>query len=120
MKNIMKLFAIMIVMVCMLVTGCQSNEEKYTQLKNDTIKMMDEIDKKEKEQEQKIRYMKFSEKAKAYADIENQYIEKIKKNNKEMEELSKKEVKLTNDFNLFRQKTEYLIDINAKHNKGEI
>ena len=120
MKNTMKLFAIMIVMVCMLVAGCQSNEEKYTLLKNDSIKMMDEIDNKKRKDDNKIRYMKFSEQAKAYADIENQYIEKIKKNNKEMEELSKKDIKLSNDFNLFRQKTEYLIDMNAKHNKGEI
>ena len=120
MKNTMKLFAFMMVMVCMLVAGCQSNEEKYTLLKNDSIKMMDEIYKKMKEQEPKTRYMKFSEKAKAYAEIENQYIEKIKKNNKEMEELSKKDIKLSNDFNLFRQKTEDLIDNNAKHNKGEI
>lgn len=120
MKNTMKLFAIMIVMVCMLVAGCQSNEEKYTLLKNDSIKMMDEIDQKLREMDPKTRYMKFSERAKVYAEIENPYIEKIKKNNKEMEELSKKEIKLTNDFNLFRQKTEYLIEMNAKHNKGEI
>lgn len=120
MKNMMKLFAVMMVMVCMLVAGCQSNEEKYTLLKNDTIKMMTVIEQTKVKQDNKIRFMKFSEQAKAYADIENQYIEKIKKNNKEMEELSKKEIKLTNDFNLFRQKTEHLIHMNAKHNKGEI
>ena len=120
MKKTMKLFAVMMVMVCMLVAGCQSNEEKYTLLKNDSIKMMDEIDNKKKEYDSKHDYIKFSVHAKVYAEIENPYIEKIKKNNKEMEELSKKEIKLTNDFNLFRQKTEFLIHINNKHNKGEI
>lgn len=120
MKNTMKLVVIMMVMVCMLVAGCQSNEEKYTLLKNDSIKMMEEIENKKREQYSKIRYMKFSEQAKANAEIENPYMDKIKKNNKEMEELSKKEIKLTNDFNLFREKTEFLIHINNKHNKGEI
>ncbi len=120
MKNTMKLFAIMMVMVCMLVAGCQSNEEKYTLLKNDTIKMMDEIDNKKRQQDNKIRYMKFSEKAKAYAEIENPYMDKIKKNAKEMEELSKKEIKLTNDFRLFKEKTDWVISENETHNKGEI
>lgn len=99
MKNTMKLFAVMMVMLCMLVAGCQSNEEKYMTLRTETVKLCEEIDKNDDKVIPKVGNSKVMRAAMRKALVMyDEKMPKIEENMKKMEELSNKDAKLKNDY----------------------
>lgn len=99
MKNTMKLFAVMMVMVCMLVTGCQSNEEKYMTLRTETVKLCEEIEKNNDKLIPSMGSSKVVRAARRKALVMfDEKMPKIEENMKKMEELSNKDAKLKNDY----------------------
>lgn len=103
MKNTIKIFAAIMIMLTMLVTGCQSNEQKYAELKNDTIKTLDTMYKEIEANEKVSKAVTSQEKGKEdYELFYKKHMPKVVENLKKMEELSQKDVKLTNDLQMFK------------------
>lgn len=111
MKKITKIFAAVLILLTVMVTGCQSNEQKYTQLKTETVKLMEQIDKEETDAINKFiaadprnRYQS-GKQMKIELEIKKKHLPKVKENIKKMEELSKSELKLANDFRMTKAQT---------------
>ena len=116
MKSIIKIFAVIMIMVSFIVSGCQSNEEKYTQLKTETVKLAEAT---WKESLSDAGYKPSNEDiVREYGKglkILNEKMPTIEKNAKAMEELAKSEIKLANDYHEF-EKT-YIVRLRERQKK---
>ncbi len=113
MNKLIKLFALFTIVLSMLTIGCgPSKEEQYNTLKQETLKMAQEIPelfKKPKEIKTKMNFDRSvtpheatETNVKNFKEANNKAIEKmpaIEKNVAKMKELTKDNVKLTNDLN---------------------
>ena len=120
MNKLMKLIALLTIVFSMLTIGCgPSKEEQYSALKKETIVLKEEIIRINTEREHENSQHAFSvrdmEKRKALNEETNQkafekmfkHADKIKENLKSMDEISKSNSKLTDDY--MRTKQEVLI-----------
>lgn len=107
MKRIITAMLCVVMALCMFGCG-QSNEEKYTVLKNEVLTAMTSVEKINKELGSVALSKKEIPRVQKACDELKPFAKTIETKMKEMKEISKKDLKLTNDF------TDFEHDMNVK------